>query len=111
MRAYCGLDCGSCPTHLATLADDDDKRRETAAFYRTEFKFEVAAEDINCDGCPSESGTLFSFCTDCQVRSCCREKNLDHCGLCSDGPCELLRKMFEFSSYIEKAFSTLPKES
>jgi hypothetical protein len=110
MIAYCGLDCGSCPTYLATLADDDQKRRETAAFYRKEFKFDVPEKDINCDGCPSDSGTLFSFCTDCNVRRCCREKGLEHCGLCPDAPCEHLRKMFEFSSDIEKAFSTLPRQ-
>ncbi len=111
MRAYCGLDCGSCPTYLATVADDDEKRSETAAFYRKAFKFDVTEKDINCDGCPSGSETLFSFCRDCQVRRCCSEKNLDHCGLCPDAPCEHLNKMFEFSSYIKEAFSALPRNA
>ena len=111
MIAYCGLDCGVCPTRLATLADDDDKRSKTAAFYRKEFKFDFTAEEINCDGCPTESGTLFSFCKECDVRRCCRERNLEHCGLCPEAPCAHLQKMFEFSSYVKKAFSALPRIS
>lgn len=33
----------------------------------------------------------------CKVHHCCREKQLEQCGLCAEFPCKRLGKMGEFS--------------
>ncbi|MCL2629055.1 MAG: DUF3795 domain-containing protein, partial [Oscillospiraceae bacterium] len=33
------------------------------------------------------------FWGECDVKTCCEAKGLEHCGLCSDFPCEDLNKM------------------
>jgi len=48
-------------------------------------------EQVNCKGClnmdkPFWGGT-------CEVKRCCEEKKLDHCGLCDIFPCEMLSNM------------------
>ena len=60
--SYCGIDCKTC-----------------------EYK-----DKENCSGCKKVKGKV--FWGQCQVASCCIEKELDNCGLCTDFPCKLLKK-------------------
>lgn len=64
----CGIDCSKC-----------------------EYK-----EKVNCPGCIAAGGKM--FWGNCELASCCMDKKLDHCGKCTDFPCELLKKY----SYDEK---------
>ena len=42
-----------------------------------------------CAGCLElEDG---NWAGDCEIKKCCEEKQLEHCGLCKDFPCDLLR--------------------
>lgn len=60
--SYCGKDCGSC----------------------------AEKNEYGCVGCrDSEDGYWGSRC---EIKQCCEEKKLEHCGLCADFPCELLRE-------------------
>lgn len=46
-------------------------------------------EKCDCPGCLElEEG---NWAGDCDIKKCCEEKQLDHCGLCPDFPCDLLR--------------------
>lgn len=57
----CGLDCNACENR----------------------------EKCDCPGCPElEEG---NWAGDCEVKLCCEKKNFEHCGICPDFPCELLR--------------------
>lgn len=57
----CGLDCETC----------------------------VNREECGCPGCfELEEG---NWAGDCGVKKCCEDKLLEHCGLCPDFPCDLLR--------------------
>ncbi|MCM1024212.1 MAG: DUF3795 domain-containing protein [Prevotella sp.] len=57
----CGLDCESC----------------------------VNREECDCPGCPElEEG---NWAGDCEIKKCCENKLLEHCGLCPAFPCDLLR--------------------
>jgi hypothetical protein len=47
----------------------------------------------NCMGCHEIKGKV--FWGDCQLYSCCKEKNLKHCGKCNTFPCDELRKALE----------------
>ncbi len=107
MIANCGLVCTSCPTYLATLNDDDDARAKTAKFYNEKFGFDCSPEDINCDGCLSEGGRLIAYCADCEIRKCCREKNIDNCAVCKDQPCDHLKKFHEFAPEAKMVFEKL----
>lgn len=110
MIAYCGLVCTNCPTYLATLNDDDEAREKTAAFYSEKFGFNLRPEEINCDGCLSESGILISYCQECEIRKCCREKGLKNCAYCNEQPCEKLQKFHQFSPDAKASFELLLKE-
>lgn len=60
-RSRCGLDCESC-----------ENRR-----------------DCECPGCAElEEG---HWAGDCDIRQCCENRRLAHCGLCPKFPCNMLR--------------------
>ena len=110
MIAYCGLVCSTCPTFIATQNDDDVARKETAALYAEKFGLDFKPEDINCDGCKSEEGTLIGYCQTCEIRQCCREKGLENCAHCNDQPCEKLIQFHEFSTDAKASFEALKRE-
>jgi hypothetical protein len=99
MMAYCGLSCGTCPIHLATLEQDVSRqsamRESIAEKCSTLYGMNLLPEDItDCDGCRSATGRIFVECLNCKIRNCARQKNLDHCAACKDYPCEILEKHF-----------------
>ena len=44
-------------------------------------------EEVKCPGCISIVNPFWGVC---QVKKCCEDKLLNHCGECSEFPCELL---------------------
>lgn len=44
--------------------------------------------DVDCKGCVNIDKPFWG---ECKVKICCEEKNLEHCGLCSDFSCQLLK--------------------
>jgi len=107
MSACCGLTCSECPTFLATKSDDDEARRQTAAYYSDRFGFELKPEQINCDGCLSVGGRLIGYCKECMVRACCLEKGLSNCAECEVQPCPKLSAFHAFSPEAKEAFDAL----
>lgn len=95
MIAFCGLDCAVCPTFLATQENSDEKRKQVAEQWSKEYKASFKPEDINCDGCLSNNGRLFSHCSVCEIRSCGREKAVKNCGFCLDYPCSKISAFFQ----------------
>jgi hypothetical protein len=56
----------------------------------------LKAGDVNdCEGCLTDTGRLFSGCSNCQVRACASVKKMENCAYCSDYVCETLRSFFE----------------
>jgi hypothetical protein len=88
--AYCGIVCSDCPTYKATQANDDKLREETAKKWSEMFHADIKPADINCDGCPTGSTRLFSYCALCEIRKCAREKGVENCAACADYPCAKL---------------------
>jgi len=95
MIAYCGISCSECGALQATRDNDDEKRGEVARVWSEKFKMDIKPEQINCDGCHSEGGRLFSHCSMCEIRNCGREKNIPNCAHCSDYVCEKLEGFFQ----------------
>lgn len=59
-------------------------------------------EKVNCKGCLEMEGSFWGG--ECQVKSCCESKKLDHCGVCSGFPCEMLAEMG-----VEEGFDPAPR--
>jgi hypothetical protein len=99
MIAYCGLDCGNCPIHLATLEQDkilQHAMRESVAEQLSKFYgVESQPENINdCDGCRADTGRIFNGCLQCDIRKCANLKNFESCAFCADYSCNQLKKHF-----------------
>lgn len=94
MIAYCGLDCLQCGALIATQTNDDAKRAEVAALWSEEFGADIAAKDINCDGCISEGGIFYQHCEVCEIRNCGVAKGILNCAHCDEYPCTRLTEFF-----------------
>lgn len=68
VESRCGLLCGACE-------------------YR---------EPMHCDGCVQIDKPFWG--ESCPVKACCEGKGFDHCGVCGEFPCALLRQF----AYDEK---------
>ena len=102
--AYCGLICRTCQIYLATREPDKEKKYKMRADIAREitkhYGGETKSEDVgDCDGCKTEGGRLFG--TDCPMRICAVEKDIESCAYCDDYPprdavrcCEALEKLF-----------------
>lgn len=107
MIAYCGIHCTQCPTFLATQNEDDREREKVAGMWSKQFKMELQAKDINCDGCLASGGRLFSYCQVCEIRTCCREKGLENCAHCDDYACEKLTAIFGLAPYAKESLEKI----
>jgi hypothetical protein len=104
MIAYCGITCTECPAYIATQKDDDQLRAETAKKWSEQFKVPVKPEDINCDGCVTDSDRLFGQVRICEIRKCAGSKNIENCAYCAEFPCPKLTELFGF---VPQAKTTL----
>jgi hypothetical protein len=105
--AFCGLYCPDCPTFIATKNDDDQARIKTADMYAEKFGFDLKPEEINCDGCHSESGNLISYCQTCAIRKCAQDKGIDNCTDCAEQPCQKLIEFHVFSPEAKASFDAV----
>jgi hypothetical protein len=96
MLAYCGLDCSECKAYIAKQTDDDDLRMKTAEEWSRP-DYPVSPEDINCDGCKSETGELWKWCLSCEVRACAGERGVETCAHCNEFGCDKLEKFLKMS--------------
>ena len=102
MISYCGLACHECPTFLATQTNDDEKRLAVAEMWSKQFGFDLKRQDINCDGCHSDSGRLFGHCKMCEIRKCGMEKKVTNCAHCEDYSCEKLENLVKIIPHAKK---------
>ena len=109
MIAYCGLNCTECQAFIATQNDDDEKRKETAETWSKQFNQDIKPEDINCDGCTTETGRLIGFGNFCEIRKCAQEKSLENCAYCNDYGCQKLEKFFEMVPMAKDSLEEIRK--
>ena len=98
LTAVCGLPCGTCPIHLATLEPDEEVRRrlrsEIARQCVEQYGMRLEPADItDCDGCRA-GGRLFSGCRDCRIRPCAAARGVESCAFCDDYACDVLLEHF-----------------
>ena len=95
MIAFCGLDCTECPAYIGTKKDDKELLKKTAEGWSTP-ENNIEPDDIICDGCVLVEKRLANFCSECPVRMCGVEKEVENCGLCEDYACEKLKQLWKF---------------
>jgi len=90
--AICGLDCSVCPAYEATRDNSNEKRKATAEQWTKSYGSEIKPENINCLGCTNTTGTLFEYCTMCEIRKCGMTKGVANCAQCAEYACAKLTK-------------------
>jgi hypothetical protein len=93
--AICGIACSECPAYVATVNDDDEKRRQTAGEWSKAYNADLKPESINCMSCLSEDGPVFHHCTVCEIRKCGMAKGVPNCAHCDEYACEKLTALLE----------------
>jgi hypothetical protein len=82
--ACCGIDCESCDARIATVANDDKLREETANKWREMYQApNITAETINCTGCRTD-GVKIGIHSDCEICKCVEMKGFITCGDCKE---------------------------
>jgi hypothetical protein len=82
--AYCAINCAKCPVFIATAND----------YMETQGMQELKPQDMNCIGCKTEE-IRFLGCMSCQIRKCCRNKELTTCAGCTDfETCDMLKGFY-----------------
>ena len=78
-KSYCSGYCGACPQFIAT-------KNSTIESFAAER--DITVDQVICKGCKSDVRS--EWCKICHLRQCAVERAVDHCGECSDYPCEAL---------------------
>ena len=99
MIGYCGVDCSKCIPYIAKKENNDELRKKYAEEQSKFFDMAILPESINCDGCLVE-GEHLGYCSMCEIRKCCIEKNIVNCAYCDDYVCEELEKVYTVMSEV-----------
>jgi hypothetical protein len=110
MIAYCGIVCTECPAFIATQENDDAKRKEVAEMWSKQYKMAVKPEDINCDGCNSDSQRILGYCSVCEIRKCGQGKGVENCAHCDEYACEKLTKFIAMVPHARETLEEIRKK-
>lgn len=104
----CGLNCTECEARIATLANDDKLRAETAEKWKLQFgATDISIESINCTGC-MEPGVKLSHCAGCQVRVCVISKGYKTCADCEKlETCDIVAQIHKFAPFAMENLKSL----
>ncbi len=90
MISYCGLACHECGAYIATVNNDEKKRREVAELWSKEYHVTLRPEDIACAGCVVLEGPHIGHCFECAIRKCGIAKGVITCAHCTDYGCKTI---------------------
>lgn len=95
--ACCGLNCAACDARIATIANDNELRAQTAEKWKVQYgASDITPEMINCTGC-REAGVKISHCAECEIRNCVQAKGVQTCAACEKlENCALLVNLHQF---------------
>ena len=95
--AACGIDCNECAQYKVTIEHDLDAAESLVDWFRSQewIGENQGAEAVLkkaplCYGCWDITDGCFwqCGCGKRDFRICCKEKQINHCGECSEFPCE-----------------------
>ena len=106
--AYCGINCSECPAYIATQSGDLKEIKKVAKLFSCE-SMSFKPEDIYCDGC-NQDGKTFSWCSECPIRSCCRENGYENCAYCDEYFCDNLKMTFDKTPSAKERLDEIRKK-
>lgn len=109
MIAPCGRDCSKCPAFIATQNNDKEALVKIAIEWSKKWKTEIKPEGVTCDGCIGE-GQKASYCSICEIRSCCTKREKETCADCEEYICEKLEKFFKHTPEVKQNLEQLRKK-
>ncbi len=106
--AVCGLDCAACPAYIASMNNDDELRKKTAAEWSKAYNFECKPEMVNCHGCLATDGVQIGHCAECGMRKCAVSKGMATCASCGEyAACSQLADFFKAAPEAKKNLDAL----
>ncbi len=103
--ACCGINCVACDARIATIANDNELRAQTAEKWKVQHNaVGITADMINCTGCTAE-GVKFGHCQKCEIRNCAISKGFTTCAECdSMENCSIIKNVHQ---YVPEALANL----
>ena len=114
--AACGVDCNVCGQYKVTTERDVksaellvDWFREQGWIGEADGVEAIFAKNPLCKGCWNVTDECFWKCGCGKVdfRVCCKERRIDHCGECSDFPCENYKEWASWHESHQEAMARL----
>ena len=113
--AACGIDCNECASYKVTMEQNLESAELMLPWFRSQGLIEEneGAEAVVkyapfCTGCWNIAGDCYwTGCNNCNLRICCIEKQISHCGECSNFPCEPYKKFASGGEVYKKAMEYL----
>ena len=113
--AACGIDCNECASYKVTTEHNLKSAELMLPWFRgqgligeNEGAEAVVKYAPFCTGCWNIAGDCYwTGCNNCNLRICCIEKQINHCGECSDFPCEPYKKFASGGEVYKKAMEYL----
>jgi len=110
MTAMCGLICSDCGAFIATQNNDDKKRAEVAKLWSKQYNVDIKPENINCDGCISDSNRTIGYCHVCEIRKCGKQKGVTNCAYCDEYACEKLEGFLKLVPHAREHLDQIRNE-
>jgi hypothetical protein len=86
----CGYRCDLCLAYRPNITREPANRQELSDGWFRYFGFRIPPDQIICDGCMSDDPRLLD--TECPVRPCVIEREIDNCAQCPDYVCGRLKE-------------------
>ena len=114
--AACGIDCKECASYKVTVEQDLKAAELLVEWYKScgwieksEGAEAVMKKSPLCKGCWNSTDDCFfkCGCNNIDFRICCKGKQINHCGECSEFPCEHYKEWVSWGEHHQKAMEYL----
>ncbi len=78
----------------------------TAKAWTQEYGHDIKPADVWCDGCTLE-GKKCAHCSECLIRTCAIEQDVENCAHCVDYPCKKLSRFFKLAPSAKKTLDSI----
>ena len=107
LTSYCGLDCSACDAYIATKNNDVEMIERTAKAWSEMYDSTVSAMDVWCDGCTANTGRYFGRCSDCSIRACAQQHQVENCGVCPEYCCDTIASFVELAPDLKSVLDRI----
>ena len=108
---YCGYRCNLCLAYKDNVKSEKDKQKFSDGLFKY-FGFRMDPEECYCEGCrKDETKDPKPLDTNCPVRPCAIEKEMENCANCENYICNKLRKrIVEYEKVAARYGKPIPEE-